>query len=108
MPRTTEFDHSGHRRPFVAPAAVVAFGTLASMGDLPSPAFAESHKWIGAFAYSDSTGAFGYGANYNNSKDASQRAIKECQARAGATVTDCVMVQAFAHLCGALTVIEAP
>jgi hypothetical protein len=107
MPRANHIDHSGHRRPFVAPAAVVGLGALAAVTDFSGSAMAESHRLIGAFAYSNETGGYGYGVNYRNSNDAVERAMRECRARASGA-DDCVFVKAFGGLCAALTVLELP
>ena len=107
MPRPNDI-HTGRQcRSVVAPAAVVSLGVLAAVGDCSGSAVAQSRGYIGAFAHSESTGAYGYGVHFRNSNDAAQRAIRECRARPGAA-NDCVMVKAFGGLCAALAVAEFP
>jgi len=106
MPCEDHFGHLGLGRPYVAPAAIVGLGALAAIGNFSGVAHAESHRYIGAFAYSDSTGGYGYGVNYRSSDDADARAMQECKTRSGAS--DCVVVKAFGGLCAALTVLRVP
>ena len=46
---------------------------------------------FGAVAYSDSTGDYGYSFDYRTAKDATDRAIHECEKPSGAQ--DCVMIK---------------
>ena len=104
MPRANQIEHSGHRRPFVAPAAVVALGAFAAAANLSDPASARSGNFIGAIAFSPSTGAYGYSYRWHNTRDAEERAMKECRDRSPAD--DCFFVGGFGNMCGALAVAE--
>ena len=103
MPRATTIEHSGHRRPFVAPAAVVGLGAMAAVAGFAAPATAQrSGNFIGGIAFSPSTGIYGYSYRWHSTGDATDVAMKECRKRTSAS--DCTFVGGFGNMCGALTV----
>lgn len=67
---------------------------------------AQSRGYIGAFAFSESTGDYGWASHYTNSGEAAGRALRQCRAQSGAG--DCKIVEVFGGLCAAFTVMKLP